>query len=191
MKTIVRSTLGLLGVCALAPFSSAQSAQSTQSTPERADAAATATPTEPATPVPPAPPAPPPTAAAGRFTTFDGASPTVLDAVRNAQGVATSIRSGLATASPDDPALTRAVSQASAAIVQEGRAARTDLLAGRQSALTRLRAAQTATERERLISDLRTQTGQRLDEQREAARLVRDRLRELRDTTAITRPGGS
>lgn len=87
--------------------------------------------------------------------------------------------------------LAGAVSTAAAAIVQDGRVARADVLAERQAALTRLRLAQTHQDRRRLVEELRTQVGQRMEEQRELARLVRDRLRELRDTTIITpRPGG-
>lgn len=173
MKTIVRSTLGLLGACTLAPFAVAQSSPA----PERA-----------AAPAPAAAPKPSETIEAGRFSNFEGASQVVIDAVRNAQGAADAAKANLSTSTATPPNVSRAVSQASAAIVQEGRTTRADLLAERSAAIARLRAAQSTTERERIISELRTQTGQRMDEQREAARLVRDRLRELRDTTSLTKP---
>jgi hypothetical protein len=133
------------------------------------------------------PPAPPAKAAATGGSAFDNAPPAVVTAVQNAQAIANTIRTGVGV-STTQPNLARAVSQASAAIVQDGRNTRADLLAERQAALARLRAAQTAQERERLIGELRTAAGQRMDEQREVARLVRDRLRELRDTTSLTRP---
>jgi hypothetical protein len=180
MKPFARA-LGLLSTCAtLIPFLSAQT-----TTRPPADASPQSSP-------PTAAPAPTtPTTEATRFSTFEGASPAVLDAVRHAQAVATIARAGLSTATTD-PGIARAVAQAGAAIVQEGRVARSDLLAQRQAALTRLRLASSTPEREKLVSDLRTQTGQRMDDQREAARLVRDRLRELRDTTSVTpKPGGS
>lgn len=173
MKPTVRSTLGLIGACTLAPLAAAQTAPA----PERV-----------AAPVPAAAPVPPETVAVGRFTTFEGASQTVIDAVRNAQSAADAAKANLSTSTAIPPNVSRAVAQASTAIVQEGRAARADLLAERSAALARLRAAQSTTDRERIISDLRTQTGQRMEEQREAARLVRDRLRELRDTTSLTKP---
>lgn len=171
MKPTVRSTLGLLGACTLAPLAAAQTA------PARA-----------AAPSPTAAPVPTETVEAGRFTTFEGASQTVLDAVRNAQQAADAAKANLAAATTIPPQVSRAVAQASTAIVQEGRTARADLLAERAAAIARLRAAQGPADRERIISELRTQTGQRMDEQREAARLVRDRLRELRDTTSLTKP---
>lgn len=171
MKPTVRSTLGLLGACTLAPLAAAQTA------PARA-----------AAPAPAAAPVPTETVEAGRFTTFEGASQAVIDAVRNAQGAADAAKANLATSTAIPANVSRAVAQASTAIVQEGRTARADLLAERAAAIARLRAAQSTTDRERIISELRTQTGQRMDEQREAARLVRDRLRELRDTTSLTKP---
>jgi hypothetical protein len=140
-----------------------------------------------APPVASTPPAPPAKAAATGGSAFDNAPPAVVTAVQNAQAIANTIRTGVGV-STTQPNLARAVSQASAAIVQDGRATRADLLAERQAALARLRAAQTAQERERLIGELRTAAGQRMDEQREVARLVRDRLRELRDITSLTRP---
>lgn len=149
-----------------------------------------------AQPGPPAagngPSRPPVAADTPRFTTFDNASPAVRDAVQNAQQAAANARNSIAPASTNPEAgVARAVSQASAAIVQEGRVARAELLAERQAALVRLRLAQSAAERARLVTELRSRTGQRMEEQRETARLVRDRLRELRDTTALTpKPGG-
>ena len=143
-----------------------------------------------ASPVPPETAPPKPAADTPRFSSFDDASPAVVSAVAQAQAVAESIRDGttIATATP---VLARAVAQAGAAIVQDGRVARTDVLAERQAALTRLRLAQTEQERRRLIDELRARSGQRMEEQREVARLVRDRLRELRDTTTLTKPDGN
>ncbi len=140
----------------------------------------------------PAGPHPPTAADSPRFADLDQASPAVRDAVRQAQQAAASARTVIGPATTSGEAgVARAVAQASAAIVQESRIARTDLLAERQAALVRLRLAQSASERARLVTELRTRTGQRLEEQRETARLVRDRLRELRDTTALTpKPGG-
>jgi hypothetical protein len=131
-------------------------------------------------------------AEATSFTTFEGASPAVRTAVANAQAVAQTIRSGTSSASSSivSPDLSRAVAQASAAIVQEGRVARSEILAQRQASLTRLRLAQSEADRQRLIDELRVQNGQRMEQQREVARQVRDRLRELRATTTIApRPG--
>ncbi|HEY1111301.1 MAG TPA: hypothetical protein VGE76_21785 [Opitutaceae bacterium] len=173
MKPTVRSTLGLLGACTLAPLAAAQTAPA----PERA-----------AAPTPTAAPVASETLSAGRFSNFDGASQAVIDAVRNAQSAADAAKANLTTSTAIPPNVSRAVAQASTAIVQEGRTARADLLAERAAAIARLRATQGPAERERIISELRTQTGQRMDEQREAARLVRDRLRELRDTTSLTKP---
>ncbi len=166
MIPTVRSTLGLLGACTLAPLAAGQTAP----TPAPAQAAA------------------PETVEAGRFTNFEGASPAVIDAVRQAQVAAETARASLSTANAIPPNVSRAVAQASTAIVQEGRTARADLLAERAAAIARLRATQGTAERERIVSELRTQTGLRMDEQRETARLVRDRLRELRDTTSLTKP---
>lgn len=132
-----------------------------------------------------------PTVSAGRFTELQSASPTVQTAVANAQAAAQIARQNPIMLASPDPGVARAVAVAGAAIAQEGRMARSEVLAERQAALTRLRLAQTEAERTRLIEDLRTQSGRRLEEQRESARLVRDRLRELRDTTMLApRPGG-
>lgn len=132
-----------------------------------------------------------PAQAEQRFGSFENASPAVVDAVAAARAVADTLRkgdpAGLATAST----LTEAVSRANAAIVQEGRQARSSILSERQAALMRLRLAQTEAERLRIVEELRLQAGRRMEEQREAARLVRDRLRELRATTAIGTPGGN
>lgn len=133
----------------------------------------------------------PAAAAAQRFSSFENASQTVVDAVGAAQALADSVRRGEPSAAVTPEALSVAVSRAGAAIVQEGRMARSALLAERQAALTRLRLAQTDEERQRIVEELRLQAGRRMDEQREAARLVRDRLRELRASTALTSPGGN
>jgi hypothetical protein len=168
MKTLLR--LALLG-SALVTAAAAQTAGS---------------PSTPATVV-----GPPTDEQRARFADFTKAPPAVQAPVAQAQDVATILRSGVATASPGDPTLARAVATAGVAIVQEGRVARTEVLAERQATLTRLRLAQTETERTRLIEDLRAQTGRRLEEQRETARLVRDRLRQLRDNTTLNRPSGT
>lgn len=187
MKAFPRTTLGLLGACTLAPFLAAQTTSTAPKNdapaPSPATAAAAATTATTSAP----------TTQATRFTTFEGASPAVLDAVHNAQAVANTARTSIGPAmTGGETAVARAVGAASGAIVQESRTARADVLAERQAALTRLRLAQSAPERERLVTELRTQTGQRMEEQRETARLVRDRLRELRDSTALTpKPGGS
>lgn len=130
--------------------------------------------------------------AGGRFTDFSDASANVRVAVDQAQTIAKGgLATGISNAAIPSPSLAQAVAQASSVIVQDGRIARANVLAERQSTLLRLRLAQSQPERQRLIDDLRSQAGQRMDEQRETARLVRDRLRELRDSTSLTRPGGS
>jgi hypothetical protein len=178
----LRLLSGLLALVGLAPRLAAQDATPAvpPATPPGATPPAATNPTRPAV------------AATPRFTTFDLASPAVQTAVQNAQQAAASARQSIGPAvANSETGVARAVSQASAAIVQEGRVARAELLAERQAALVRLRLAQSAAERVRLVSDLRARTGLRLEEQRETARLVRDRLRELRDTTALTpKPGG-
>lgn len=144
------------------------------------------------------------------FATFDTASPAVRDAVATAtttaQTAATSldeaIRLGIVqpagtatTAGPILPpsveALPAAVQRANAAIVAESRATRSAELARREAALARLRQATTDAERQRIIEELRTSSSQRLDAQREDARLVRDRLRQLRELTTLNRPTGN
>ncbi len=125
-----------------------------------------------------------------RFTSFDNASPAVVDAVAKAAALAATVRNGNPSTSTLPVPLADAVAQASAAIVQEGRVVRSTVLADRQAALTRLRLAQTEAERQRIVQQLRDLSGQRLEEQREASRLVRDRLRELRVLTTLTPPGG-
>lgn len=177
MKTNLRFALALFVPLALSGTGRTQDAPP----PDRETAAS---------PAPPA--ATPPKRAANtpRFSSFDSASPAVVTSVAQAQAVAKSIRDGVGVAT-ETPVLARAVAQAGAAIVQDGRVARTDVLAERQAALTRLRLAQTEQERRRLIDELRARSGQRMEEQREVARLVRDRLRELRDTTTLTKPDGN
>jgi len=178
MKTNLRFALALFLPLAVSGTVRAQDAPP----PDREAAASPAAPT---TTTPPKRAADTP-----RFSSFENASPAVVTAVTQAQAVAESIRDGVSIATAT-PVLARAVAQAGAAIVQEGRVARTDVLAERQAALTRLRLAQTEQERRRLIDELRARSGQRMEEQREVARLVRDRLRELRDTTALTKPDGN
>lgn len=177
MNSPSRLIFSLLGVCALAPLGRGQTTPARDASPA------------PAAPTPPRAPAG--TTATTRFNSFDGASTTVLTAVANAQAIAAEIRNGPAAASVPSSNLAHAVAQASAAIVQDGRVARSNILAERQASLTRLRLAQTEAERSRLVTELRGQLGQRMEEQREVARLVRDRLRELRATTTIVRPAGN
>lgn len=144
------------------------------------------------------------------FATFDTASPAVRDAVAaataTAQTAAASLDeairlgivqpAGIATSStPVLPssvaALPTAVQRAQAAIVAESRDTRSAALARREDALARLRRATTDAERQRIIEELRTLSSQRLDAQREDARLVRDRLRQLREFTTLNRPTGN
>jgi hypothetical protein len=173
MKPISRLRLASVAVGAFALSAAAQTAA-----PTPAPTATTQSTTSPATPAP---------TTVAVSSAFESAPASVTVPVANAQALAGTIRAGLGV-STTEPALARAVSQATTAIVQDGRAVRANLLAERQAALARLRAAQTQPERERLIGELRSAAGQRMDEQREVARLVRDRLRELRDTTSLTRP---
>lgn len=151
----------------------------------------------PVTPVVTVPPATPTPAAPPRFADLTGpATPAaVAGPAQTVTSLAEAIRLGLVTpANPSSSSLlptaplTQAVTQASTAIVREGQAIRATSLAGRQSAVTRLRLAQTEAERLKLLADLRLQAGDRLDEQREVARLVRDRLRQVRDNATLNRP---
>lgn len=144
------------------------------------------------------------------FTSFDTASPTVREAVTSATTAAATasasldeaLRLGvvrpatLATSStpqlpPSVQALPGVVTRAHNAILAESRATRAAALTPRESAITRLRQAQTDAERQRLIEELRVSSTQRLEAQREDARLVRDRIRQLRDQTTINRPSGN
>ena len=192
-RTFARTALGLAGACcSLAPLLTAQ----TTSTTPTVTTPATGTPatTPPATTVPPSTGGTPTVApSAPRFTSFANAPAPVATAVATAAAAAAAARSPVGVASgTTGPALATAVAGASQAIVQDARTVRSNLLAERQAAVDRLRLAQSAPERQRLVDELRTRTGQRLDEQRETARLVRDRLRELRDVTALTpKPPGS
>jgi hypothetical protein len=144
------------------------------------------------------------------FASFDHASPAVRDAVAaataSAQLAAPSLTdairngvfqpAGIGTAStqtlpPSVEAVSSAVTRANAAIVGESRSTRAPVLTPRAAALARLRQTQSEPERLRLIEELRTASGQRLDAQREDARLVRDRLRQLRELTTLNRPAGN
>jgi hypothetical protein len=174
----------------------------------------------PAQTVPPAPPAtvfPPPSVApqlpATRdrpFATFDTASQSVREAVTAASATAaTAVASldeairlgivqpaGAATVAgpalpPTVEALPAAVARANAAIVTESRTTRAPALAPREDAVQRLRQATTEAERQKIIDELRTGSGQRLEAQREDARTVRDRLRQLRELTTLNRPSGN
>lgn len=132
---------------------------------------------------PPAPPAP-------RFADLSAASApaTVAAPAQTVTAVADSVRQGIVYPTGTQPSLPAAVATAQAAIVREGQVARAGALANRQSGLLRLRLAQTEAERLKLIEDLRVQSGERLDGQRETARLVRDRIRQVRDNATLTRP---
>jgi hypothetical protein len=174
MKTSLRLALPAVTLLTLAQIARAQ----------------TTTPTEPSRPQTPSGPA-------GSSTsvvvppTFRDASPAVQTSVVNAITEADAARAaniGLASPTPRPPPLTTAVTVANNAIVAESVTTRSAALTQRQATLTRLRLAASEVERQRLIDDLRVQSGQRLEEQREAARLVRDRLRTLRDLTTVTRP---
>lgn len=172
-----------------------------------AQVASTPTTGTPATGTPPTTTAP---ARAQPFASFDTASPAVRDAVvaatasaqRAAPSLDEAIRTGvvqpagIGTAStpalpPSVEAVAVAVAQANAAIVGESRSTRTPVLSPREATLARLRSAQTEPERQRLVEELRSASGQRLDAQREDARLVRDRLRQLRELTTLNRPVGN
>jgi hypothetical protein len=124
--------------------------------------------------------------------TFRDASPAVQTSVVNAIGTADAVRAasiGVATTPvPRPTTLTTAVTTANNAIVAESATTRATALTQRQASLARLRVAASEAERQRLVDDLRVQSGQRLEEQREAARLVRDRIRVLRDLTTVNRP---
>jgi hypothetical protein len=147
------------------------------------------------------------------FTSFDSASPAVRDAVTTATAsrqtavasleeairlgivtpatIATSATSVMSTLPPSVEAHPAAVTRASNAILAESRATRATVLTPREAAITRLRQAQTEQERQRLVEELRVSSSQRLEAQREDARLVRDRIRQLRDLTTINRPSGN
>lgn len=141
------------------------------------------TPTTPSTPV-----ASPVT----QSTAFAAASAAVTATVQQATSIADGIRQGVITSTvPAHAELATAVTTANNAIVAEDKTTRSTALSQRQATLIRLRTAASEAERQHLIEDLRVQSGQRLEEQREAARLVRDRLRVLRDLTTTTRPAGN
>ena len=147
------------------------------------------------------------------FTSFDTASPAVRDAVATATAsrqtavtsleeairlgivtpatVTTSATLATSTLPPSVEAHPVAVTRASNAILAESRATRAPVLTPREAAITRLRQAQTEQERQRLVEELRVNSSQRLEAQREDARLVRDRVRQLRDLTTINRPSGN
>lgn len=144
------------------------------------------------------------------FTSFDTASPAVREAVSTATASATAAATsldeairlgvvqpaGIGTAStpalpPSVTALPATVARANTAIVAESRTTRAPELTRREAALARLRQATTDEERQRIIQELRATSSQRLEAQREDARLVRDRLRQLRDVTTLNRPTGN
>lgn len=125
-----------------------------------------------------------------RFSTFENACPQVQTAVAQARGIANYYRGNplVAQSQIGAPSLPGAITPATNPMVQEGRVAPANILSVRQAALTRLRLTHTQVGRQQLRESLRMQAGHRMEEQREVARLVRDRLRELRDTTFLT-PG--
>lgn len=108
------------------------------------------------------------------------------DAIR--LGIATPARPIGSPAPASVSALATAATNANNAIVAEDRQTRAETLDRRESSVARLRAAQTDADRRRVIEELRERSGERLDEQRESARLVRDRLRALRDIATTIRP---
>jgi hypothetical protein len=156
-------------------------------------ATAQTTPAVPAVPQTPAvPTAPAGTASAAaqppRFADLTKAAPAVAAPAQAVTSLADSLRQGIVNPAGTTTPLSVAVAQANTAIVRDGQALRAEALAGRQRTLTRLRLAQTEADRQKLIVDLRLQSGERLDDQRETARLVRDRLRQVRDDATLTRP---
>ncbi len=190
--------------CALTAVAAAQVA-TTPTTPPPTNTVPTSTVPPTGTPSPSTAPV-----RAQPFTSFDHASPAVRDAVaaatasaeRAAPSLDDAIRNGLVQPAavgiasttalpPSIEAVATAVTRANAAIVSDSRTTRTHVLTPREAALARLRQAQTDPERQRLIEELRTTSGQRLDAQREDARLVRDRLRQLRELTTLNRPAGN
>ncbi len=190
--------------CALTAVAAAQVA-TTPTTPPPTNTVPTSTVPPTGTPSPSTAPV-----RAQPFTSFDHASPAVRDAVaaatasaqRAAPSLDDAIRNGLVQPAavgiasttalpPSIEAVATAVTRANAAIVSDSRTTRTPVLTPREAALARLRQAQTDPERQRLIEELRTTSGQRLDAQREDARLVRDRLRQLRELTTLNRPAGN
>lgn len=170
MKPIPRFLLPFLGALALPWFASAQTAPQTPQTPA-GPAGTTGSPAQPP-----------------RFADFANATPAVAGPAQIVTSLAEAIRLGLVGPASTTTPLPVAVAQANTAIVRDGQAVRAEALASRQATLTRLRLAQTETERQKLLEDLRIQSGERLEEQRETARLVRDRLRQVRDNAALTRP---
>ncbi len=173
MKAATRLVLPLLGALALPWLATAQTSPTAPQTPQ--------TITGPAGTA--GSPAQPP-----RFADFANATPAVAAPAQIVTSLAEAIRLGLVNPSSSTIPLPVAVAQANAAIVRDGQTARAEALASRQATLTRLRFAQTETERQKLVEDLRLQSGERLEEQRETARLVRDRLRQVRDNATLTRP---
>lgn len=163
----------LLGACVLPLFATAQT-----------------TPAVPAVPQTPAVPSGPTGSAAQppRFADLTKAAPAVAAPAQAVTSLADSLRQGIVNPAGTTTPLNVAVAQANTAIVRDGQAVRAEALAGRQRTLTRLRLAQTEADRQKLIVDLRLQSGERLDDQREIARLVRDRLRQVRDDATLTRP---
>lgn len=137
--------------------------------------------------VPQATTPPPVPEQAARFADLYSASSAVAGPAQVVTSLADAIRQGLLTPASTTVPLPSAVASASTAVVREGQAARAEVLSERQAALTRLRFTQNEADRQRLIENLRLQSGERMDDQRESARLVRDRLRQLRDNAMLTR----
>ncbi|MCX6953471.1 MAG: hypothetical protein NTV51_15080 [Verrucomicrobia bacterium] len=167
MKRPLHLVLPLLGALAPAPFVHAQSA-----------------PVNPQTPVGPVTPE-----QRARFADLTTVTPAVAGPAQVVVSLADAIRQGLVIPAANAIPLPTAVAAASTAVVREGQVARASVLSERQATLTRLRLAQSEADRQRLIENLRLQSGERMDDQREAARLVRDRLRQLRDDATLTRAG--
>jgi hypothetical protein len=183
MKSLTRRLVRfLLGACALPLFATAQTTPAVPAVPQtpQTPAGPAGSTTSPGTP-----------ATIARFSDLTKAAPAVAGPAQTVTSLADSIRLGIltlpSTATGANP-LTSAVAQANTAIIRDGQAVRAEALSGRQRTLTRLRLAQTEAERQKLIADLRLQSGERLDDQRETARLVRDRLRQVRDDATLTRP---
>lgn len=186
MHATTRRLVPLLGALSLPLLASAQTTPQTPQTPA-GPAGSSTSPGTVATVTP------------ARFADLTTVPPPVASTAQIVGNLAEGIRLGIITlpttnpgASSTTPApvspLTTAVTQANTAIIREGQSVRANALASRQASLTRLRLAQSETERLKLLEDLRLQSGERLEDQREAARLVRDRLRQVRDNAVITRP---
>ncbi len=169
----------LLGACVLPLFATAQTTPAVPAVPQtpQTPAGPAGSTTSPGTP-----------ATIARFSDLTKAAPAVAAPAQAVTSLAESLRQGILTPAGTTTPLGVAVAQANTAIIRDGQAVRAEALSVRQRSLTRLRLAQTEAERQKLIADLRLQSGERLEDQRETARLVRDRLRQVRDDATLTRP---